>query len=399
MSASPDGAARCCGEYSLHHVYLGADSARFLSDWKSFLSRSGSNLPMHDPEWLKAHFATQIDDLSVYLLYKSGAVCGIAPFARGEWPLKWQLGEVTLAELPLKRMRVVGGAPKFPDDDRAWDLLFRELALSGNALDAVYLDRVPVDSFLWGYLRSSALLRGYFRRYVPQAPSTFYTLHLRGSFDAYMGRFSSKHRNTLLRRVRRLKDGVLGQMRFIRYTRPEDVSEFVDLAVAVSRKTWQWNLLTEGIRDDDAYRRLLGDLAGRGWLRSYILVCGESPVAYVIGFQYCDRFIFHAPGFDPDCSKYSVGTVLFVLMIEDLFVHQKAEVIDLGGDGTYKEAFTNESVLEGSVFLFRRAVYTRFVQAGHELCQFGSRTGSAVLDKLKLKEKVRKRIREASLPS
>lgn len=385
------------GEYSIDRISLHALSAHVLSDWKAFLRESGSNAPMHDPEWLRAHFAAGTQDVLVYLLYNSGSLCGVAPFARGEWPIKWQIGEITLAELPLKRLRVVGGAPRFPNDERAWDLLFRELAASANDSDAVYLDGIPADSLLWSYINGSALLRGSFHRYVPKAPSPHYVLHLGDSFNAYLGKFSSKHRKNRLREIKRVRDGALGEMQFIRYTRPEDVAEFLRSATTVSRKTWQWKLLGEGIHDDDARRKFFIDLAEHGWLRSYALVCGQTAVVYLVGFQYGSRFVFHEFGFDPECSKYSVGTVLLLLTIEDLFAHNRPDFIDLGAHGKYKEAFTNESFLEGSVFLFRHGMYPRFVQAGHQVCQFSSRIGSAVLEKLKWKDKLRRKIRESSL--
>jgi hypothetical protein len=396
VSANIGGAARSGGGYSLSHLSLRGGDPQLLSDWKAFLVRSGSNTPMHDPEWLRTQFADQLDDVSVYLVYQSGSLCGVAPVACGDWPMKWQVGEVTLAQLPLKRLRVVGGAPAFPDDESAWDLLFRELASRGSSLDAIYFEAIPIDSFLWKYLQSSPLVRRSFRGYIPQQPSRHYLLRLGESFTEYMSRFSSKHRKNLLREVRIIKEGALGQAEFKCYTKPEQVAEFIDLAGAVSKKTWQWNLLGGGVSDPGMRKRLMNESA-HGWLRSYVLVCDKQPTAYIVGFQYGDRFIFQEFGFDPAYSKYSVGTVSFVMMIEDLFVHHRARIMDLGGTGKYKESFTTESFLDGSIFLFKRGTYTTLVQAGHWMCQLGSTAGSAVLNKLKMREKVRKKIREASL--
>jgi len=383
------------GEYALYRLMLDADGRKVPEEWRRFAAETNCN-PMHDPDWLTVHFAGKGEPVFVYLLYRSGSLCGVAPFAFNNWPLKWHIGEMTVAELPLRRLRVVGGAPRFPDDKEAWDLLFRYLAQSGFNADAIYFDAVPIESFLWRYMTESRSLRRLFRKYVPQTPAQHYFLRLNGCFEEYMKGFSSKHRKNLNREVRKLKDGEAGEMRFIRYTRAEDLPEFIDFAVAVAQKTWQWNLLHSGVANPASHRRLRIE-AEHGWLRSYVMVCGETPVAFIVGFQYGGVFLFHEVGFDSAYAKFSVGTVLFLLTIEDLFNYQKATVMDLGSHGTYKDSFTKESSLEGSVFLFRRGSYTAAIQMGHRFFQAGSNFGSSMLDKFGLKERIRKKIRGASV--
>jgi hypothetical protein len=377
----------------LSRVSLDTISDSMVAEWESFHGRYSSDSPMHDPRWLRGYFEGQLEHLSAYLLHQSGSLLGVAPFLRKDWPLKWYLGELAVAKPQLRRLRLLGGLPDLPQDESVYDLLFSELAKPEHGYDALQLEEIPVDSFLWKYLHNSPLVRRSFRRYLPGAPSPHLLLRFRGSFDEYMKKFSKKHRHELRREVRRIREGALGEMRFVQYTRPEEVSLFLDPAVTVSKKTYQWNLHQRGLSATDLLRRRLLFAAENGWFRSYLMFCNDVPCAFLAGFQYGGLFLPHEMGFDPALSKYSVGTVLQMLVVEDLFAHNTPEVLDLGGYGGWKDVLSTESYLESTILLFRPGAYTRFVQEGHRICQSVTKTSAVVLDKLQFKSTLKKLIR------
>ena len=61
-------------------------------------------------------------------------------------------------------------------------MLFSDLAKQTNTFDVIYLEGVPLRSFLWKYLDTSAVLRQWFRHYVPDPPMQHRYLRLTGSF-------------------------------------------------------------------------------------------------------------------------------------------------------------------------------------------------------------------------
>ena len=209
--------------YSLRTATLDTIDRDLLAHWQAF--RSSTSSPMHDPSWLKGYFDGQTSNLSVYALYESGSLCGIAPFLRRDWPLKWHLGELCVATFPLRRLRLLGGSLAFPENEAACNLLFRRL-LSDGGFDALYLEEIPVNSFFWKYLQSSNLIHDSFLAYQPDAVSPHPLLRIEGTFEEYMGKFSSKHRNTLQRKVKKLREGALGEMRLLRYESPTEVTTF-----------------------------------------------------------------------------------------------------------------------------------------------------------------------------
>ncbi len=348
---------------------------------------------MHDPEWLQGYFDGQKDALYLYSLQARGRSHGFAPFVKTNWPMKWQVGDFTIARLPLTRLRLLGGTAAFPPDEVAYDLLFTELANARYGCDVVHLEEIPLDSFLWRYLRTRALIRRLFLVYQPEAPSPHPLLRLQGSFEEYMGKFSSKHRKNLRRELKRVRDGSLGPARFVRIQQPEELASFLDHAVAVSRKTYQWTLHQQGLSETDTLRQRLQFAANHGWMRSYLLFCGDAPCAFVVGFQHNGRFLLHEIGFDPALAKYSVGTVLQLLIIEDLFTYNSPDILDFGDYGAYKEMWSTESYAQGRVLLFHRSAYTRFVRAGHFSAELTNRCISSLLDRWHLKSKLKQRVR------
>jgi hypothetical protein len=379
--------------YSLSSVNLEAASEASIAQWRSLARNDTFDSAMKDPEWLRGYFEGQTRNLFIYSLYQSDAFCGSAGFLLRDWPLKWHLGELPVATLPLKRLRLLGGTLDFPADPAAYDLLFSELAKSDLRFDAIYVEGVPIESFLWKYLHESEIVRKSFLSYRPQAPLPHPILRLEGSFEQYMRKFNSKHRNTLSRKIKKLREGALGEMRLIRFERPQEVSTFLEPAVDISRKTYQWSLHQRGLSATDLVRRRLLFAAEHGWMRSYVLFCGGRACAFLLGFQYKGCFLLNEIGFDPELAKHSVGTVLQFLVVEDLFSYNRPAVFDLQDYGRYKDVLSTESYLEGKLFLFRPGAYARFLRAGHRSAEFVNRSVSAVLDRWNLKSKLRQRMR------
>jgi hypothetical protein len=286
----------------------------------------------------------------------------------------------------------------FPEDERAYDSLFTALAAPGGGFDTLFLEGIPTDSYLWNYLHSSEMIRRNFLAYEPEPPTPHPILRVQGSFEEYMGKYSSKSRNTLTRKVKKFREGTLGPMRFARFERPEDVPLFMEHAVEVSRKTYQWIRHQRGLSATELITKRLLFAAQHGSMRSYLLYCGDSPCAFLVGYQASGRFLLDEIGFDPAFAKHSAGTVLQMLTVEDLFKYNSPRLFDLGDYGRYKEVLSTESYMQGKLYLFRRGPYMRFLRTGHRSCQFVSSTIASTLDRFNLKTKVRQFLRGWKAP-
>ena len=134
----------------LERASLANPSQVFLSDWKAFEAKSIPDSPTQDPDWVRGYFLEDLDNVTSYLLYDgAGSVCGSASFLLKDWPMKLHLGEVPIAELPLRRLRLLGGSPALPEDESLYDLLFREL-IAMPGYDALHFAQISSGVFFYG---------------------------------------------------------------------------------------------------------------------------------------------------------------------------------------------------------------------------------------------------------
>ena len=368
-------------------------SPSICSEWVELLARQQLGSPMHDPRSLRERAVHGDRDATAYLVYRGERLCGVAAFQVREWPLKWQLGEFSVAQFPLRRLCLLTGGTALPEDPAAHALLFQEIVKQQQGFDAVYLEDIPVDSFLWNFVRDDPATARSFSRYAANDPKPRVLLRLEGTFDDYMGKFSAKHRKNLKRSQRLFEEQAPDQIRSVRISAPEEVESFLNHAVELSRKTYQWNLLGRGLQAPMLKDRLLF-LARQGWLRAYLLTVKDIACAFVIGFQYNGRYYLDEMGHDPAWRDYSVGKLLQLDLIRDLFEYQTPQIYDMGEYGPHKEEFGNDTpTAQGSLFLLNRRVYPRFICAGHRACAAVTTQASAIAERFGWKKRLKNLIR------
>jgi len=391
--ANPITNTESVGAYQVSHARLSEVARANLADWKMRDIHYDNNILHGDPEWLLEQFKGEEEKLHVFLVKMGGDFLGAVPFELSQRPLKCQLGEFQVVEFPLRRLRLLGYSLSLPADGCLYDLVFSKILETAGEFDAIFMEYLKVDSYLWSYLRTSPLISQHFRYYSRQGPLPHPLLRFKGSFDEYLQKFSAKTRKNRVREVKRLRDE--GGVEFICVTQPDEVEDFLDTAAAISRKTWQFNMVGWGLAawDLTQIKRRLKFAAERGWLRSYLLKCGGTPCSFILGLQHSHRFYHAVVGYDPQWSRLSVGSVLQFLVLEDLFGHNRPEVYDFGTYAPYKEYWANESYLELSGFLFPRRPYLVLVEIVHRACSRTSIQAAAILDRLHLKPSVRRVLR------
>jgi CelD/BcsL family acetyltransferase involved in cellulose biosynthesis len=186
-------------------------------------------------------------------------------------------------------------------------------------------------------------------------------------------------------------------VRLVRYTQPEEVTPFLHAAVQVSRKTYQWNLHQRGLRSTERFERRYRFAAEHGWFRSYLLFCGETPCAFLGGYQWRGRYYTDEIGFDPAFAKHSPGTVLQMMCIQDMFASEKPELIDFGSYDKYKEEFSNDNYTNCDMMLFRRRTYCGFARGAHYACRIITDGAVSALRGLNLKSRLKKKVRDRSV--
>jgi len=378
-------------------VVLGRRLVDVLSSYKENHFHSDQGKLEEELEWFIVRHHNRLDQLGAYFLREEDRVCGFAFFLLQDRPLLGYLGEFKMFSLPLRCVRFVE-PPQFPDEAEAYDPMLESLKGMGS-VDGMYLRSLRVNSFLWNYLHADPGIRKEFLVYSPNEPSEHYVIHLPASFDQYMQKFSAKTRSNLRRSVRKLEKDTGAEIQLSRITSAEQVDFFVDSAFEVSKKTYQWHLLGSGLRTPEVLKRNLRFLAERGSLRCYLLWCGKEVCAFMICHQR--RGVCHSPaiGYDPRWESYSVGTILQLQVIEDLFTYDRPAVFDFGvGAGAQKQFFGNAHYLDADIYLLPRRMYAHLACSVHQISNNLAMRTTRLFDQLHLKKHIKKFIRKASIP-
>jgi hypothetical protein len=337
-------------------------------------------------DWFEDCLGQTREKVELHLPVTSGQSTALVQFEIATRRLFCQLGEWVPVGFPLRVARFLDHAKQVPDEESVYNRIFG--AVLTRKFDAIHLGSVRPETLLWRYLQSSPLIRKSFRFYSRRGPLPHWLIRLNGSFSDYMKRFSAKARKNRLREIKILRD--LGELRLVRVTEAREIDAFLKAAYGISQQTRQFKLFGWSIaaRDPRLLKKELLRLARNGWLRSYLLTCGNVPCSFILGQQSCARFHPVAAGVDPAWRDYGVGTVLLLLVLEDLFKENSPDFYDLGASAGHKEYLATDSYLEDNIWLFRRRSYPALASRIYSACNLTSRFAGDVLQRLNLKGKV-----------
>jgi hypothetical protein len=227
-------------------------------------------------------------------------------------------------------------------------------------------------------------------RYVASC-SNRYFVDLQGSFPAYLQKFSAKSRNTVTRKIRRCAECSGGQIEWRELRSLDEMSEFRNLAVEVSRKTWQEGTGGPGFPREKEFEKAIISLAAEGLARGYVLFHKSRPIAYALCLAYDDVLLYARPAYDQDYANWSPGTVLLYLLLEKLFAESRYRYLDFG-EGTlqYKQFFSTNHIRCARMIYFRRSFTNCAVVMSHFSLSSFSRGTGRLLKAAKLKVRVKR---------
>lgn len=218
-------------------------------------------------------------------------------------------------------------------------------------------------------------------------------IDMTSNFDQYKAKFSGKSRSGINRKIRKFGEETQG-LDFRSYRTPEEIKHFFELAQPVSAASYQERLLDCGLPRSPDYISAAVAAAGRDEVRAFLLFANGNPVSYL----YCpveNKVLNYAYlGYLPDFSKFSPGTVLQWLAMEQLFAEEKFTAFDFTeGDSDHKRFFSTHQTPCSLWLLLKPTMKNRTLVASH--CSIGRSTNLIIqlLDKLSLKQKIKLWIR------
>jgi CelD/BcsL family acetyltransferase involved in cellulose biosynthesis len=325
-----------------------------LEIWLDLLrQRPPPNALQSSPDWA-GHLATTGTSGVVVLVARDarGRVAGILPTVRH----RYVLGHPIRSRVaPLARLLtgcVLGDVP-LVSDDRA--LAAELIAGAFERLpdySGIYFDALPIESHPFQLLDQPGSERAYLP-YCLDAVANAHAVVLEGDFASYAERLATKLRYNVRRAIKKLEQ-TEGSVELVCFRSAAQVNDLIREATAVKLRSWQKRSFPEIGGRLPNYPQKLEDMARRGFLRSYVLRCGNTPCAFVIGYQGHGVYHYWEVGYDERFSIHSPGTVLLYLLLEDLFSTDRPRTFDFGrGDEAYKQRFATRITPVASWLLLR----------------------------------------------
>lgn len=334
---------------------LGSEMRR---EWNALVAASPNVYAQYaSPDWIEHLQHVDGKDLLPPITVRGarGELVGVVPLMAGSYDLAFTVRDRVLLRSRVRAITVLGSQPLLPQEPAIHDRVLAAVLASAPDAECIYLHSVPTDSFFWQHIQQSPWMREQLLTYLPFGLRPFHLLELPATFEDFLSRFRAKRKYNLARQVRLLRDHLGGNLRFERIDGLEHVARFAAAAQSVVQRSWQRHLTLPETSRGMQHPRRLEDLARRGLLRSYVLYADQTPCALVLGYQFEGIFHYAEIAYDQSFRRFSPGTVLLYLLIEDLIAHRPPRMVNFGiGDAEYKRGFSNVHREDALVLLFRR---------------------------------------------
>jgi len=118
-----------------------------------------------------------------------------------------------------------------------------------------------------------------------------------------------------------------------------------------------------GVFSKEVYRSFNNEVAQhfdkKGWLDLIFLTANREPVAAMYTFDYQNKKYAYLSGFDPQFSRYSVGNILILHVVERSIQKGLKECDLMRGDEPYKWLWTTNARTNIQVQVIRKGIYAR----------------------------------------
>jgi hypothetical protein len=341
---------------------------RLVERWDNWLASLKTPRALYaSSEWLRHLLTFETDKFLVCVIEDSaGQIAGVVPVRLGVFSLKFDVVNRVLYRHCFRAAHILGGNPLVPDMPGLVSRVYERLLEACPSCDGLYFEGVPTWSPGWRVLSDPASRPDGSNLYIADGPTPWHRIDLAESFEAFEAGMGRQTRQPLRRMVRVYEKKTDGRLELTRISEADQVPEFLDAAVAVSRESWQHRVLGERINNTPAAVAQFQDAAQRGLLRSYLLRAAGQPVAFAVAYQAYDNFHYTEVGFDEREKEHSPGTVLLHMALNDLHTFQRPKAFDFGlGDAQYKRRFGNRQDEQVTCILLRRSFKNRCVSAVH----------------------------------
>lgn len=329
------------------------------ADWNRLLAASAADNLFLTWEWIHTwweHFNSG-NKLSILLAWNDQELVGIAPFY------------LQTAKIPggPKVLKFCSSADLYPDymdfiaekmqEAAVLESFARYLLEHGKDWDVIQFDHVLENSLAMKF--KEYFERQYAVTRIRTSLCPYVTID--DSFEDYIkDRLCANKRYNIPRKAKVLFDEKKARFETVADAQsvPGAVKEYFELHLKRSRAKGMKSSL-----DSETVRRFHMDYAQKAahghLLRMYFIRAAGKPVGAAYGFHYRDKLYYYHITFDPDWGKWSPGTVLLKLWLEEARKEGAREFDFLKGDESYKSDWKTGERAEYRLQIFNRTAAGR----------------------------------------
>jgi CelD/BcsL family acetyltransferase involved in cellulose biosynthesis len=356
--------------FRLEIVRGGCLLPQLRADWQSLTEATKDPEPLHQSldffDYLNAHDPGERIALAT-VRDNTRTLAGVVPLRIRRSPLVYQVRERVLCEVGLQGVEIVGGPPRIPEDVAVFDSLFKTMDEMFSDCDLLSVTNIPTSSLLWLYLNRSDYIKDKFLIHNLTGVNLFHTIELPSTFQEYMARYKTKARYNINRQIRHLREFGGGKLELRKIDSKDQIPDLLAFAAMLDQPSDSLGEL--------AHRRAeLANLAERGFLLDYVLICGDTPCAAAFGEIYKGTYAIDRFARNRAFDRFSPGTDILHLLIEDLIRGGRVKLVELGiGAPRYRHSSTNLTRQCASVYLLRKTMNHRLLRISHRAFRVAKR--------------------------
>ncbi len=350
---APPAPAQSSGELAIASSYV--DLVRLQPTWLEFLA--GGTIGDHvenDPRMI-VDTARRRPDLQplIHVVRRGGRIQCIAPLYLEKSRIALEFSVWNVASLWARKLCIWGDRLVFSRDadQRACVTeVLRGLRERIPPFDLLAITGLRQSDSLWVH----GIEGGLFQQLAHLSPVLMraeknHQILMPPTFDDYLATLSKSTRKNLQRTSRRFFEG--GYSTIEKISSPGDVDRLLKWLNEIHRNSWQGRTFGQRPWDDDGQRVLLRGVAENGWLRCYVLLRNDEPVAYEHGYLYNGTYFGLDCAYSQKWADAGPGSILIFSVIQDLAENERARIVDFGvGDLAYKRSFGNSDCDASTVF-------------------------------------------------
>jgi len=336
---------------------------------------------------LKSQLETEQNKFCLLVARTDSKDQAIACFIYSDANKFYHVGGKKLFALPARVVTLFGSCV-LGNADESLIRKFFEVIFKDGEFDFLELGYIFVDSPLY---KSLSGVDGAFAWRAARKHHRWWLIRLPSTFEEYLSALRERTRLHIVRDCRKFERH---RPEFRAMHRADEVDSFLQDAVTISQRTYQWKL-GYSLRNDEKTREQFVGLAKRGMFRGYVSYIDGKPCAYGWGDLSHGKFYFRQTGYDPQFRKSSPGTALMIRIIRDMIENTNCRIFHFqwGGEDGYKSRIATEGHMCCSMHICKTRPYPLLLAVLDQIINFAKNTVGLVVERGPLKARLRSTLR------